>query len=290
MSERKPEWAVNLSTALKSWIPEHGYKATIQLANELDIPRSTWRHIIVGNAILAGEGRDKKFDGRFFYARIHLWTELAAADPRDIPDRSIRLPGGGVVFKKRNLSEEDYQKWLTSPEAQALLGKRGERFKRELILEQTELQPKESPQPTQPETVGSFLGAFIDDIIEKGADQIATILLKHQSEVVAPQLSVLDAVLDDRINALEHTITKLVASYPTSPRGSRTITTNDIGQLAHRLRDLLDGYKLGVSQDRDNLMQNYGKDLMALDIIVHTLTRRPEERESLLKLSEETKL
>lgn len=291
ITEKEPKWAVNLSTELKSWIPINGYRASTELADELSIPRGVWNHIYQGTSIVAGGGRDNKFDGRFFYARINLWTELAASDPRNIPDKSIRLPRGGEVFKKRSLSEEDYHKWLEGPEAQALLAKRDERFKREVVMESAEPQPKE-PRPTeqkstQPETVGLFLGSLIDNIIERGAAQIADSLLVRQTEVIVPRIS----ILDKRLSVLEEVIMKLVIKdTQQTPQGASRMTTTDIGRLAKRLSALLDGYKSGESQDRDKLMHTYGKDLMALDIVVHTLTRRPDERESILKLSDETKL
>lgn len=285
ITEKEPKWAVNLSTELRSWLPMHGYRASTELADELSIPRGVWKHICQGTSIVAGGGRVNKFDGRFFYARINLWTELVAADPKNIPDKHIRLPRGGEVFKKRSLSEEDYHKWLESPEAKALLVKRDERFKREVIMEPTEPQPKEL-QSTPSQTAGFFLGSLIDEIINRGADQIANSLLARQTEVIVPRIT----TLEERMGVLEGVITRLVVEHSqTSPKTPKVNTTN-IGQLAKRLRDLLDGYKSGEIQDRNNLMHTYGRDLMALDIVVHTLTRRPEERESILKLSDETKL
>lgn len=284
--EQRAEWALNLSAELKRWIPAHGYSASTTLADELGIPRGTWSHIYQGRAILAGGGRDRQFDGRIFYARINLWTELAAADPRNIPDRLIKLPKGGIAFKKRNLSEEDYQKWLESSEAKELLAKKNERFQREAIV----MEPFHSSQPAPKETVGSFLGSVVDGLIERGSDQIARFILERQTDFIGPQLS----ELEHRITSLESAIVRLVMQASETPRPVRSrtprATSDDIGQLAKTLGGLLEKYQSGTSEDRDKLMQSYGNELMGLDIVVHTLTRRQSEREENLKLNQETKL
>lgn len=258
-AERKHEWAVNISAELKKWLPAHGYQTSTQLADELGIPKKTWGHIVYGGTIVE-RGPNGENDGRLVYARIHLWTELSAADPRNIPDRQIPLPRGGVFAKKRALSEADYQKWLASPEAQTLLAKRNARFKREAIMEQT--------QPPEQGTVGSFLGTLVDNLMSRGTEQIANLL--------RPQI----LALGNKIDALAPVI---------AGRASRA-TTHEIGSLVSQLRGQLDRYTIGTSEERDNLMQNHGAELLALDIAVHTLTRRPEERESLIKLNRETKL
>lgn len=284
-AEQRPEWALNLSVELKSWIPEHGYSASTELADELSIPRGSWGHIYHGGAILAGGGRGRQFDGRIFYARINLWTELTAADPRNIPDQLIKLPKGGIAFKKRNLSEEDYQKWLESSEAMELLAKKNERFQREAIV----MEPFHSPQPTPKETVGSFLGSVVDGLIERGSDQIARLILERQTDFIEPQLS----KLEYRITSLESAIVRLVMQASETPRPVRSRTpraiSDDIGQLAKTLGGLLEKYKSGTSEERNNLMQAYGKDLLELDVLVHTLTRRPNEREERLNLTRDTK-
>lgn len=267
--ERKHEWAVNLSTALKKWLPEHGYEASTQLADDLGIHRKTWGHIIYGGTIVQ-TGNEGKPDGRLLYAGLHLWTGLPEADPRNIPGRLIPLPRGGCITKKRALSEEDYQKWLASIEAQTLLAKRNERFKREVIMEQ--------PQPQETvETVGSLVGSFIDNLLRRGAEQAAGDLSKRQSETLLPP-----------ILALGEKIDTLMAVF--SGMGGRKASTTDVGNLATHLRDLLQRYTSGTSEERDSLMQKYGNALLTLEAVLHTLTRRPEERESLIKLNQETKI
>lgn len=285
-AEQRPEWALNLSAELKSWIPAHGYSASTELADELSIPRGTWSHIYQGSAILAGGGRGRQFDGRIFYARINLWTELAAADPRNIPDQLIKLPKGGIASKKRNLSEEDYQKWLESSEANELLAKKNERFQREAIV----MEPFHSSQPTPKETVGSFLGPVVDGLIERGSDQIARFILERQTDFIGPQLS----ELEHRITSLESAIVRLVMQASETPRPVRSRTpraiSDDIGQLAKTLGGLLEKYKSGTSEERNNLMEAHGKDLLELDVLVHTLTRRPNDREERLSLTRDTNL
>lgn len=268
--ERKHEWAVNLSAKLKKWLPAHGYQTSTQLADDLGIPKKTWGHIVYGGTIVE-RGPDGKNDGKLVYARIHLWTELPEADPRNIPDRQIPLPRGGVFPKTRALSELDYQKWLESSEAQTLLAKRNARFKREVIMEQT--------GPTEPkETVGLFLGTLVDGLINRGTEQVTDSLSRQLSEELKPQI----AAVGDKIDTLAAVVIARLAEGRTA--------TNNIGSLTSRLRGLLDRYTSGTREERDNLMQSHGTELLALDIVVHTLTRRPEERESLLRLNKETKL
>lgn len=277
MPEKKSEWALNLSTELKKWLPYHGYKTSIQLADELNIPRIPWNAIFHGNGIV--ETGRREFDGRIFYARINLWTGLAEADPRNIPDR-IRVTRGKVKPESRSFSDDEYQQWLKSPEARELLVKKNARFEREMIMEST---------PPQLETVGSFIGSFIDNLIDRGADQVAKVLLESQKDAVSPQIS----DLAGRITTLESAIARLVQSQTdriSTPQPRISRSSSDIGQLAIHLRNLLDGYKQESSDDRDKLMQAYGRDLMALDMVVHTLTRRPNEREEMLRLAEETKI
>ncbi len=286
MVERKLEWPLNLSNELKKWIPEHGYTAATQLADELEIPKRFWTHIYQGNNIVMS-GREDKFDGRFFYARINLWTDLEESDPRTIPDRLIRLPNGNMVNKKRNFSEDEYQEWLKSPEAQELLAKKHDRFKRKIIIESTN-QQQASKQAEISETVGSFIGSVIDGVINRGANQIARVVLENQQQnLVLPQIS----ELIERITTIESIIARLAQSEAdqTTPR-SRIRNSSDIRQASIHIRNLLETYKLGTSDDRDKLMQTYGRDLIALDMVVHTLTRRQHEREEIIKLTEETRL
>lgn len=266
--EGKHEWVVNLSTALKKWLPEHGYEASTQLADDLGIHRKTWGHIIYEGTIVQ-TGNQGMLDGRLLYAGLHLWTGLPEADPRNIPDRLIPLPRGGFITKKRALSEEDYQKWLASTEAQTLLAKRNARFKREVIMEQM--------QPQEQRTAGSFLESLFDEVVNRVADQIGKSLSRRQSEAWDPQILALGHKIDD------------LAAAVTSTRAAR-VTTSDVGSLAAHLKDSLQRYTSGTSEERDSLMQKYGTELLALDIAVHTLTRRKEERESLIRLNQETKL
>ena len=252
MTEKKPEWALNLSTALKQWIPEQGYRASTELADKLNIPRGLWSDIYQGYSI-AENRRGERFDRRTYYASIHLWTGLQEADPRTIPDRLIRIPNGGFANRKRSFSEDEYQQWLKSPNGQELLTKRNARFTREAIME--------SPIPQQAEpsaTAGSLIGLFVDNLLNQ-------------------QLK-----LGEQITRLESVIAGLVQS--------RVSRANDIGQLASQLTGLLEQYRRGTNDERDNLMRVHGEKLMPLDMIVHTLTRRRREREELLVLTEETKL
>lgn len=294
MLERKPEWAQNLSDELKKWVPEHGYTASTQLADELNIPRRPWRDIFGGYGI-AISGRKDKFDGRIFYARVHLWTGLEMSDPRTIPDRLIRLKGK-LVPGKRSFSEAEYQKWLKSPDGQGLLAKKDARFKREVVMES-----ETTPQPARPvesfsqqaqpsETLGSLVGSFIDGLINRGADQIARALSERQEDVLLPKFS----LLEGRVAALEGIITRLATQpqadqiHSRPPRRGRA--SNDIGQIASHLKNLLDEYRQGTSIDRDKLMERYGKELMDLDMLVHPLTRRPNQREEMIRLTEEIKV
>lgn len=288
VSERKSEeWASSLSDKLQDWLPKHGYRTTTKLADELGIPKANFGRICRGEAIAEGPGHGReKYDGRVWYAKIHLWTQLPEADPKSIPDKLIKTPQGVLAAPiPRRWSEEEHQRWLESPEAEELLAKKNARFKREMVMESVA-----APQQAESsETVGSFIGAFIDDLINRGADQIAHKLLERQKDAVLPGIS----DLENKITSLESAIARLVVLSQTDqtsspkPRGPRT---SDIGQLANHLKNLLDGYRLGTREDRNKLMQRYGTDLMSLDIVVHTLTRRPNEREEILNLTEETKL
>lgn len=277
MKERRSEWAFNLSTGLKSWLPEHGYRTSVQLAEELEIPRRTFRHMYQGTGIMTGEGRgEQKHDGRIYYARLYLWTELTEADPRHIPDRLIRIPSSdNVLTKSRSLSEDEYQQWVESPEAQGLLAKRNDRFKRETIMEQSTI----LQHPELSQSVGFVIGPIIDVLLDRVTSQIA------QKLTDSPQI----AELAKMITALRSAIDRQQLQVDQVPRSPRTPRTNDIGLLSSRLTDLLEGYKLGNRDDRDKLMQTYGSALMALDMVVHPLTRRLEEREELLRLGEEIK-
>lgn len=291
-SERlKTNYPEDLTRALRQWLPIHGYKYSTELAAELGIPKQTWnRSIISGDNIVESIKGNLGFDTRIFYARLHLWTDLDEADPRNIPDRLGVTPRGIVSRKSRNFTEAEYQSWLTNPEAQELLARKNERFQRETILA-AEQETHQPPVPT--ETVGMFIGTFIDEILRRGATQVAEILSELRDDLVSAQFR----DFADRIGALESVIAKTIVQtrlgqeiQPAQPQRPSRINTTDIGQIASRLRDLLNVYHSGTSEDRDKLMQTYGNQLMALDIVVHTLTRRSSEREESLKLSQETKL
>lgn len=291
-SERlKTNYPEYLARALTKWLPTHGYRYSTELGVELDIPRAAIQNIMRGfhSSIVESAKGNPGFDTRIFYARLHLWTDLPEANPRNIPDRVILLPKGGEKRKARNFTEEEYQNWLQSPEAAQLLARKNERFKRETLLAEQEI-----PQPASRETVGEFIGTFIDGMIRKGATQIADILSERQTDLASVQFR----GLEDRLGNLEEILAKIVVQMrlgqpiqPTQPQ-QRTSRVNpaDIGHMSIRLRELLDAYKSGTSEDRDKLMATYGKELMALDIVVHTLTRRPDEREENLKLTREINL
>lgn len=289
MTESTLEWAKNLSNELKRWVPSHGYKKHTELANVLEIPQRNFRYIYNGEGIVGGNKRT--IDGQIYYARINLWTDLEEADPRTIPPLLIRLPNGGTNLKQRNWSGDEYSKWLTSPEARELLDMKNDRLKRAVIeLPLAEQQVESSThQPSEvSETVGSFVGSIIDGVINRAARQVSNAMLEGQKDLYSTQIS----SLEDRIDSLERSINKLVVQ----PQADRVVSiqqsprTGDVSQLANHLKNLLDRYKVGSSEDRDKLMQKYGKDLMALDIVVHTLTRLPLERERILDLVEDIKL
>lgn len=285
------KWASNLSTVLKPWIPEHGYKTVTKLADELDIPRPTFGRIVRGEGVAEGTGQGElRIGGPIWYARINLWTRLPEADPRNLPDKLIKTPQGDVeVPIPRRWSDDEYQKWAKSSEAKDLIARRDARFKREMVMES-----KDTPQKTQTQaadTVGMFIGSFIDELIDRGAVQIAKKLLESQKDVILPYIS----SLEERISKIEKDIALGLAAVQSSAdqassRPSRIKASDDIGQAARHLEALLEGYTKGASEERDKLMQKYGRDLFALDAVVHTLTRLKEERERNLIIRKETKI
>ncbi|MFH0936739.1 MAG: hypothetical protein V1808_00385 [Candidatus Daviesbacteria bacterium] len=280
MPERKSEWAIELSNNLKRWMPVNEYRTSIKLADELSIPRDIFNRIHRGFSIAREQN---------YYARLNLWTDLVEADPRSIPDTYKKMPNGSIVSVPRRWSEDEYQQWLEGPEAQELLIRKNERFKREILMETTiNDQQTEAPQ-NEKQTVGSVVGSFIDHLINNTTKQVATQLLQSQKEHGLTQISEQMTGLEKKIISLESVVIKLIQAQ-VERSTSKTSKINNISQLASNLKALLDEYKMGTNDDRNKLMQQYGTDLMALDIIVHTLTRRPLEREEAIKLAEETKL
>lgn len=235
---------------------------------------------------MIGEGRDKsKFDGRIYYARLHLWTDLEEADPRNIPGRLYKTPNSSITTKSRSLPDDEYQQWLKGPEAQELLTKKNDRFKRETIMEQS----RTHQQAESFQTAGSFLGSFIDGLINRVTDQIVRQLSEHQVNPSLPQISEIEKRLITLESAINRLVTQPQADRASSPH-ARPSRSSDIGQLSSLLRNLLGVYIHGSSDDRDNLMKANGKELMDLDHLVHALTRRPRDREEILRLNEEAQI
>jgi hypothetical protein len=99
-------WAQSLSTALQRWCDTHGYEIRVYLADELAIPRTAWKRIVAGQAIV-GEADPTA------YAKIYVRTGLAEADPRYIPPLLKKIPSAEEpVEVPRSWSPEEFEDWL----------------------------------------------------------------------------------------------------------------------------------------------------------------------------------
>lgn len=103
LDEHSFAWAKALAAALKRWLKENGYKFGSQLANELKIKQTIWKHIQGGGAVSTPD----------VYARIFRRTHLAEADPCALPPRRRHVPKQGIVEETRAWTLAQYRNWLS---------------------------------------------------------------------------------------------------------------------------------------------------------------------------------
>lgn len=94
--EKRDPWALAFADAIHSWLAENGM-AGMDLAEILDIPKSTWEHAAAADTITQVE----------YYARIFCYTGVAAADPRSLPPR--RLAHNTIP---RAMTQQEWEEWL----------------------------------------------------------------------------------------------------------------------------------------------------------------------------------
>jgi hypothetical protein len=101
------EWAEHLGNEIREWAAQYPekYNHMLNLARELDIEPSQWRHILSGDSIVTKDD--------FVYAKLYLRTGLAAADPRHIPPLVKSMPRTkSPVIRPRAWTNDRFQTWL----------------------------------------------------------------------------------------------------------------------------------------------------------------------------------
>lgn len=112
LDEQSRTWAKELAVALKIWLRANGYLSGAQLARELGIGFTTWKHIQSGGSLSLAEN----------YARIFKRTGLKEADPRKIPTRARAFPNRAPKKEARAITDVQYQTWLEKNRARYQAG------------------------------------------------------------------------------------------------------------------------------------------------------------------------
>ncbi len=104
VNKNRVQWAEKLAAVLREWCTINQYMPRKLLAQELGILDNNWKHIVVGDGLT---------DDISIYARLHVRTELAEADPRTVPPKALYAPRGLYYYERAYAwTEHEYTLWL----------------------------------------------------------------------------------------------------------------------------------------------------------------------------------
>jgi len=249
-------WAQELALNLKIWAKKRGVSPFNAIAATLEIPKPAWSRISAGVSIV---------NDTEIYARIYLHTGLQQADPRTVPPRPYLTPSGRGR-QTRAWTEDEWQDWIKKKSVEP-------RSRR------TESRPKKTrpvpiiPKPRQEvERIVVGAGIFstaLDGLVNSVVENIAT---SAASRVVRE----VDRLLDERFSSPSKPSAKNRSSFQASD-------AKNVGQLADLLSDALEATRSGSVEDRNRLVEKYGRSLGRLWAYIEAYVNKDEVREERLR-------